>query len=193
MNKISINEYQISPNHYINGKRVASPRTFTDISPIDGRVLGEVSAGGQAEVDAAVAAAKAAFPAWAALGPEGRLPYLERLAHVIEHNAEMLPSWRRPTTVRCSKPACWCDEARRAQHPLLCRIRSGKAQRARMGHRPPQRPQQNSLSTGWGHGIDHPLERAFMLSTWKVGPAQAAGNTVVLKPPDVTAHLFAAG
>ena len=59
-----------------------------DFSPIDGRELGLVSAGGQKEADMAIAAAKAAFPAWAALGPEGRLPYLERLGHIIEENVD---------------------------------------------------------------------------------------------------------
>ena len=87
---IEIAQREISPDHYMNGQRVASAKKFVDISPIDGAILGEISAGGQVEVDAAVAAAKAAFPAWAALGPQGRLPYLERLAHVIEHNAETL-------------------------------------------------------------------------------------------------------
>ena len=53
---ISIDEFTISTDHYIGGKRFSSAKTFTDISPIDGRVLGEVSAGGQQEADLAVAA-----------------------------------------------------------------------------------------------------------------------------------------
>ena len=87
---ISIDEFTISTDHYIGGKRFSSAKTFTDISPIDGRVLGEVSAGGQQEADLAVAAAKESFPAWAALGSEGRLPYLEKLAHIIEENVDAL-------------------------------------------------------------------------------------------------------
>jgi len=75
MGKITIGEFRISTDHYINGQRVSSEQTFTDISPIDGSVLGEISAGGAKEVDMAVKAAQDAFPAWAALGPEGRLPY----------------------------------------------------------------------------------------------------------------------
>jgi len=58
----------VDPRHWINGQRVASPETFTNYSPIDGAVLGEIARGGAAEVDAAVAAARDAFPAWAALG-----------------------------------------------------------------------------------------------------------------------------
>ena len=68
MNHIEISGVRVSTDHYIDGKRVSSNKKFTDISPIDGKVLGEVSAGGQTEVDMAVTAAGKAFPAWAALG-----------------------------------------------------------------------------------------------------------------------------
>ena len=76
---------RVSTDHYIGGQRASSRERFDDISPIDGCVIARVARGSEAEVNAAVAAAKAAFPAWAALGPHGRLPYLERLAHVIEN------------------------------------------------------------------------------------------------------------
>ncbi|MDX1520646.1 MAG: aldehyde dehydrogenase family protein, partial [Anaerolineae bacterium] len=84
MNTIQIGEVTISTDHYIGGKRVVSEKTFTDISPIDQSVLGEISAGGPEEVDLAVQAARDAFPAWAALGPEGRGEFLDKLAEVIE-------------------------------------------------------------------------------------------------------------
>ena len=61
----------VSPDHFIGGERVASEEHFEDISPIDGGVIAEVSRGGAKEADAAVRAAHAAFPAWAALGPAG--------------------------------------------------------------------------------------------------------------------------
>jgi acyl-CoA reductase-like NAD-dependent aldehyde dehydrogenase len=64
----------VSTAHFIDGKRVASARTFEDRSPIDRSHLADVSAGGPTEIDAAVASARRAFPSWAALGPEGRLP-----------------------------------------------------------------------------------------------------------------------
>ena len=63
----------VDTRHWIDGKRVASAHTFDDISPIDETVIATVHAGGQREVDAAVAAAQAAFPAWAGLSrPSGR-------------------------------------------------------------------------------------------------------------------------
>ena len=52
--------------HLINGKHVDSPETLQTLNPATQAVLADVAAGGAAEVQAAVAAAKAAFPAWAA-------------------------------------------------------------------------------------------------------------------------------
>jgi len=80
----------VSTEHWIGGKRVPSRRRFADDSPIDGAKLAQVAAGGASEVDAAVDAARAAFPAWAALGPRGRLPILKRLAESIRARAESL-------------------------------------------------------------------------------------------------------
>lgn len=182
---ISVGEVRISPDHYIGGRRVSSERTFTDISPIDGRVLGEIAAGSKREVDLAVTAALEAFPAWAALGPRGRLPYLERLAEVIEarvpdlalvettdngslYEASLLRvmkrgghniHWFAEFAVEKLHGDEW-DTHHRNAHNRVVYHPSGVA----------------ALITPWN--------APFMLSTWKVGPALAAGNTVVLKPPE---------
>ena len=74
---------KVSIEHFINGERVASADRFEDCSPIDGSHLADVCAGGAAETDAAVAAARQAFPAWAGLGPEGRAPILKRFAQKL--------------------------------------------------------------------------------------------------------------
>lgn len=73
MNSTDIAGTTVSTDHWIDGKRVSSRRRFEVLSPIDGTPLASVAAGGAEEVDATVAAARAAFPAWAALGPERRL------------------------------------------------------------------------------------------------------------------------
>jgi acyl-CoA reductase-like NAD-dependent aldehyde dehydrogenase len=78
----------VSTAHFIDRKRVASARTFEDRSPIDRAHLADVSSGSAEEIDAAVAAARRAFPAWAAPGPEGRLPILQRFAAGIRARAE---------------------------------------------------------------------------------------------------------
>ncbi len=185
MNKITIDEFQISTDHYIGGQRISSEKKFRDISPIDGRVLGEVSAGGTKEADMAVQAAQAAFPAWAALGPKGRLPYLEKLAHIIEERVDALAKvettdngslyeasllrvmkrgghnihWFAEYAVAQLKGAEW-DTVHRNAHNKVLYQPSGVA----------------AIITPWN--------APFMLSTWKIGPALAASSTVVLKPPE---------
>lgn len=77
---VTVAGLRIDTRHWIGGRRVARADTFANHSPIDGSPLGEVHRGGAAEVDAAVAAAVAAareaFPEWAAIGPQApaRLP-----------------------------------------------------------------------------------------------------------------------
>ena len=80
MTRARVAGVEISTEHWIGGTRIPSRRTFRDESPIDGAHLGDLSAGGAEEVDAAVAAARDAFPARAALGPKGRLPILKAFA-----------------------------------------------------------------------------------------------------------------
>jgi len=83
----------VSTAHFIDGKRVASKYTFERRSPIDRSHLADVSAAGSEEIDAAVAAARRAFPAWAALGPERRLPNFEpTMLTPIEQKMEIVQS-----------------------------------------------------------------------------------------------------
>src|SRR5829696_4498159 len=80
--RVDVEGVAVDPRHYIDGERVASAETFEVRSPIDWDdvKLADLARGGAPEVDAAVAAARRAFPAWAALGPEGRAEPLRRLA-----------------------------------------------------------------------------------------------------------------
>ena len=88
--RITVAGVEVSPDHFIGGERVASDATFTDVSPIDGAVLAEIARGGTREADQAVAAAAGAFPAWAALGADGRAEHLRRLADLVDANVERL-------------------------------------------------------------------------------------------------------
>ena len=90
LNTIEVVGTTIDTRHYIGGQRVESVEAFTNTSPIDGSFLGDICRGTQKEADLAVAAAKAAFPAWAALGPKGRGELLLRLAELVEENIETL-------------------------------------------------------------------------------------------------------
>ena len=90
MNTTKVAGVDVSTDHFIDGKRVASKKTFANCSPIDGKHLADMSAGGPAEIDAAVAAARRAFPAWAKLGPEGRHPILKKFAQIIRDHTQQL-------------------------------------------------------------------------------------------------------
>ncbi len=87
-NVSTVDGVEVHTDHWINGRWVASEDRFEDRSPIDGSHLADVAAGGPADVDAAVDAARAAFPAWAALGPAGRAPILRRFAQLINDHVE---------------------------------------------------------------------------------------------------------
>ncbi len=172
----------VSPLHFIGGQRVGSDDAFTDISPIDECPLAEVARGGAAEVDAAVRAAREAFPAWATLGPEGRAEHLFRLADVIEANVERLAaletvdngSLLEASRLRVMKRGA-LNVRFFAQYALDLDERIWAAN----DHRHQTRHDPSGVAA-----LITPWNAPFMLSTWKVGPALAAGCTAVLKPPE---------
>jgi len=172
----------VSPDHFIGGERVASPERFCDRSPIDEAPLAEVARGGQREVDMAVRAAEAAFPAWAGLGPAGRASYLHRLADLIDRDIERLArvecldmamlerSLRARVIARGARNyRSYADLA--AAHEERTWSSNGTANRVL---RMPSGPA--AVITPWN--------APFMLSTWKTAPALAAGCTVILKPAE---------
>jgi betaine-aldehyde dehydrogenase/5-carboxymethyl-2-hydroxymuconic-semialdehyde dehydrogenase len=90
MSSATVAGHEVSTDHWIGGERVAGSERFEVITPIDGSVIAQVAAGGAHEADLAVAAAHAAAPGWAALGPVGRATLLTRLADLIDQNVERL-------------------------------------------------------------------------------------------------------
>lgn len=189
---ITVEGVEVDTRHWIGGRRVASATTFTDISPIDEGVLGEISAGGAEEVDAAVAAAQKAFPAWAALTHDERADVLDRVADAIDARAEdlavvetrdngsLLRSHRRSVMPRVGMNfRYFADMLRELSHP----------DREVRGHR-----ERITWDPAGVTAIITPWNAPLMLATWRIGPALAAGNTVVLKPPEwapLTASLLA--
>ena len=185
MTTIHVAGADIDTRHFINGTRVSSEQTFINTSPIDGTFLGEIARGGKAEVDQAVAAAKAAFPQWSALGPQGRGEILHRIADLVEANIEtlanletmdngsLLRSHRRGVMPRVAHNLrFFADWAINELHHEVFETR---------GH-------SNNIS--WDPSgvaaLITPWNAPLMLATWKIGPALAAGDTVVLKPAEWT-------
>lgn len=185
-NMVEVAGRKISPDHFIGNTRVSSAQTFEVRSAIDESVLGQVARGDEHEVNLAVQAAKDAFPAWAALGPEGRLHHLEKLAHVIESRVEDLAHVE-TTNNGSLLEASRLRVMKRGAHNIHF-----FAEMARnMGELWETEAAKNAVNDvrfdpAGVTALITPWNAPFMLATWKLGPALAAGNTVVLKPAEWT-------
>lgn len=181
--------------HWIGGERVASATTFADVSPIDETVIANVAAGGAAEVDRAVAAARAAFPAWAGLPVAERSEILRRVAAGVEARIEDL------ALVETRDNGSLIRSHRRGVMPRVATNFRAFADFAehKLGHPDREVPgrghrQHVSYDPAGVVAIITPWNAPLMLATWRIGPALAAGNTVVVKPPEwapLTASLLA--
>ncbi len=172
----------VSTDHFIGGKRVASGRTFANCSPIDGAHLADVSAGGAQEIDAAVAQARRAFPAWAALGPEGRLPVLKRFAQAIRDRTSELSA-----VETADNGSLLMGNVARVIPRAAHNIEFFAERATTLGHETIDSPEVVNHVRYDPSGVAAlitPWNAPFMLTTWKVGPALAAGNAVVIKPPE---------
>ena len=87
-------------DHLINGKAVAGTDYFETVNPATQEVLAEVAAGGEAEVHAAVAAAKAAFPKWANTPATDRARLIRKLGDLIAAHVHRPPHVHDPAAVR---------------------------------------------------------------------------------------------
>lgn len=180
--RIEIAGVGVSPNHYINGQRVSSKRTFKNFSPIDGTLLAEISAANKADVDSAVKAAHRAFPQWAQLGSEKRGKLLKKLADIIEANTEkiaLLETLDNGSLLSMNNHFM----VKRAAHNI--RFFAEWAEKLLGDCWSLQDVQYNVRYEASGvSALITPWNAPFMLTTWKVGPALAAGNTIVIKPPE---------
>jgi 5-carboxymethyl-2-hydroxymuconic-semialdehyde dehydrogenase len=193
MSTISIAGVDVDTRHWIGGRRVASAETFDDVSPIDGRLLGQIARGGRAEADAAVAAARAAFPAWSRMSPEERGEILFMLADSIEEHVEELAQ------IETLDNGSLLRSHRRGVMPRVAMNIRFFADYAinRLSH-PDFETRGHTNHVSWDPSgvavIITPWNAPLMLATWRIGPALASGDTVVLKPPEwapLTASYFA--
>jgi acyl-CoA reductase-like NAD-dependent aldehyde dehydrogenase len=172
----------VSPDHYINGRRVASEEHFDLLCPIDQTRLGSISEGLAGHVEEAITAAQAAFQDWSAMTAAQRKPYLDRFAQEIGKRAEQ-----------------FCQLESNDAGVLLSRMRHGVVPRAMLNiswfAEHALTLQDRPINTEQAHHIVRhdpagvvviitPWNAPLMLSTWKLGPALAAGNTCILKPPE---------
>ena len=170
--------------HFIDGRarRGASGELFDDLSPIDGSRLCQVACGNEQDVDAAAQAARAAFTAWRKVRGEERRRLLHRIADLIEARSDEIALVECVDTGQAlrfmSKAA-----ARAAEN---FRFFAERAPSASDGLALPAAEHLNyTLRQPIGPvAIITPWNTPFMLSTWKIAPALAAGCTVVHKPAE---------
>ena len=169
--------------HFINGAFTEPGECFDSINPATGAVLAAISQGSDGDIDAAVQAARKAQPGWARLSGHQRARHLYALARLMQKHARLFAVLE---VLDNGKPI---REARDIDVPLAIRHFYHHAGWAELladefpGHAP--------------HGVCGqiiPWNFPLLMLAWKIAPALAAGNTVVLKPAEytpLTALLFA--
>jgi aminomuconate-semialdehyde/2-hydroxymuconate-6-semialdehyde dehydrogenase len=183
---------EVDTRHWIGGRRVASEHTFTDVSPVDESPIAGIARGTTAEVDAAVNAARDAFPKWAATPPDQRARVLHAIADGIERRVEDLAqveTWDNGALLRSHRRGVMPRAAHNFRFfaDWLTRLDGGDLEIN--GHR-----EQVSWAPSGVTAVITPWNAPLMLATWRIAPALAAGNTVVAKPPEwapLTASLLA--
>jgi aldehyde dehydrogenase (NAD+) len=171
--------------HFIGGSWVAAAEdaTFETFNPASGEPLAQVAQGTDDDVAAAVLAAEAAFPAWSALSGHARARYLYALARQIQKHARLFAVLE---SLDNGKPI---RESRDIDIPLVARHfyhHAGWAQLLETEFR-----DQAPLGVV---GQIIPWNFPLLMLAWKIAPALATGNTVILKPAEftpLTALLFA--
>jgi aldehyde dehydrogenase (NAD+) len=164
-------------SHFIDGKwqMPVEGVYFETLDPSTGEKLASIAQGSPADINAAVNAARAAFPKWRALTPHIRARYLYALARLVQKNSRLLSVLE---TMDNGKPI---RESRDLDIPLVAR--------------------HFYYHAGWAQLLDQqfaefepcgvvgqiiPWNFPLLMLAWKIAPALAAGNTVVLKPAEFT-------
>ncbi|MFZ0552053.1 MAG: 5-carboxymethyl-2-hydroxymuconate semialdehyde dehydrogenase [Steroidobacteraceae bacterium] len=180
--------------HFIAGRRErgSSRDVFDNLSPVDGQVINQVVSGDERDVHTAASAAEASFPAWRAMAGDARRALLHKVADAIEARREEI------ALIECMDTG----QALRFMNGAALRgaenfrFFADRAPGAADGLALPAAEHMNySVRQPIGPvAVITPWNTPFMLSTWKIAPALAAGCTVVHKPAEwspLTAMLLA--
>ncbi|MFW6722825.1 aldehyde dehydrogenase family protein [Streptomyces sp. MAR4 CNY-716] len=171
----------IAPSYglFVDGEftEAADGKVFKSVAPATEEVLSEVARAGEADVERAVAAARRAFTSWSALPGAERGKYLFRIARIIQERSRELAVLE---TLDNGKPI---RETRDADLPLVAAhffYYAGWADKlGHAGFGPDPKP----LGVA---GQVIPWNFPLLMLAWKIAPALACGNTVVLKPAETT-------
>jgi len=161
--------------HYIGGAWTEPGQLFEVINPATSKTIARVTEGTKADVDAAVTAARAALPAWKALAPHARARFLYALARGVQKHSRLLAVLESMDNGKSIR------ETRDIDVPLVARHFYHHA--------------------GWAQLLDSefagyeaigvvgqiiPWNFPLLMLAWKIAPALAAGNTIILKPAEFT-------
>ncbi len=170
--------------HLIDGQPHAGREYFETVNPANQAVLAEVARGGADEVNAAVAAAKNAFPAWAARAPKDRAKLMHRLGELIEKHVPQLSETETNDTGQTISQTRKQLVPRAADNfhyfAQVCANVDGQTY-----------PTDTHLNYTLFHPVGvcaliSPWNVPFMTATWKVAPCLAFGNTAVLKMSELS-------
>lgn len=181
--RVNIDGVSVSPHHFINGERVASPDTFETRSPMDwGWKLADISRGDAKIAELAVNAAQSGFNIWSGMSQQQRIDVLYRLADLIETRARDI------AIIEC------LDMAMLKQSLELRLVPRGALNFRNYADIVRETGERNWNSKGTHNRVIRdpagpaviitPWNAPFMLATWKLAPALAAGNSVILKPAE---------
>ncbi len=173
--------------HYIAGKFVSphSKKRFATINPATEELLSKVAYGDAADIDKAVKAARAALKNWRKLKPQERAKYLFRIARILQERAREFAVLEALDNGKPIRETRDIDIPLAAAHFFYHAGWADKLEYAGYGENPEP------------HGVVGqiiPWNFPLLMLAWKVAPALATGNTVVLKPAEttpLTALLFA--
>ncbi|MRS99294.1 5-carboxymethyl-2-hydroxymuconate semialdehyde dehydrogenase [Ralstonia pickettii] len=171
--------------HWIDGRQVDSAERFVTTNPATGEAITEVASGGEAEINAAVAAAKAAFPAWANTPAKQRAKLMRRLGELIEQNVPHLAALETMDTglpiAQTSKQLIPRASENFHFFAEVCTQVNGRTY--------PVDDQMLNYTLYQPVGVCaliSPWNVPFMTATWKVAPCLALGNTAVLKMSELS-------
>jgi len=171
--------------HWIDGRQVDSAERFITTNPATGEAITEVASGGEAEINAAVAAAKAAFPGWANTPAKQRAKLMRRLGELIEQNVPHLAALETMDTglpiAQTSKQLIPRASENFHFFAEVCTQINGRTY--------PVDDQMLNYTLYQPVGVCaliSPWNVPFMTATWKVAPCLALGNTVVLKMSELS-------
>ncbi len=191
-NVSTIEGVRVSADHWIGGARIPSEDMFLDHSPIDGELLAMVARGGRREADAAVAAARSAFPGWATTPPGDRARILHAIGEGIEARVDEL------AIVETTDNGSLLRSMQRSVMPRAAHNFHFFAEELLEVHEDDFETRGHTNRVSWDPAgvvvVITPWNAPLMLGTWRLAPALAAGNAVVFKPPEwapLTASMLA--